>query len=82
MDYAVVTRLLRSDTGQVVIEASGITQYGCRAAGELIASPALLEKALANAPKGWESKNLQIVLRSNIVGMTAGAPEILAAHYW
>ena len=45
VDYAVVTRLLRSDTGQVVVEASGITQYGCRAAGELIASQALFEKA-------------------------------------
>ncbi len=77
-----VTRLLHSETGQVVVEASGITQYGCRAAGELIASHALLEKGLANAPKGWEGKNLQIVLRSKIVGMTAGAPEVLSTYFW
>jgi hypothetical protein len=82
VDYAVVTRLVRSETGQVVVEASGITQYGCRAAGELIASNALFEKALAQAPKGWESKNLQIVLRSKIVGMTAGGPEVLSTYFW
>ncbi|MFL6415612.1 MAG: hypothetical protein ACJ74Y_08080, partial [Bryobacteraceae bacterium] len=82
VDYAVVTRLLHSDTGQVVVEASGITQYGCRAAGELIASNALFEKVLANAPGGWEGKNMQVVLRSKIVGMTAGAPEILSTYFW
>ncbi len=82
VDYAVVTRLLHSETGQVVVEASGITQYGCRAAGELIASNALLEKSLAGAPKGWEGKNLQMVLRSKIVGMTAGAPEVLSTYFW
>jgi hypothetical protein len=82
LDYAVVTRLLHSETGQVVVEASGITQYGCRAAGELIASNALFDKVLAGAPAGWESKNLQIVLRSKIVGMTAGAPEVLSTYFW
>lgn len=82
VDYAVVTRLLHSETGQVVVEASGITQYGCRAAGELIASDSLLQRILRSAPKDWEDKNIQIVLRSRIVGMTAGAPEVLATYFW
>lgn len=82
LDYAVVTRLLHSETGQVVLEASGITQYGCRAAGELIASDGLFEKILARAPKGWEGMNIQVVLRSKIVGMTAGAPEVVSTYFW
>jgi hypothetical protein len=82
VDYAVVTRLIHSETGQVVVEASGITQYGCKAAGELLASDSLLAAALLQLPKDWEQKNLQIVLRSKIVGMTAGPPEILTTYSW
>jgi hypothetical protein len=82
VDYAIITRLLRSDSGEVLVDASGITQYGCKAAGELLTSEAELRAALSKAPANWPDKNLQIVLRSRIVGATSGPPDVEAVYFW
>lgn len=82
VDYAVITRLLRWSSGQTVVDASGITQYGCRAAGELLANEQALGAAMRNAAAGWEDKNVQLVLRSRVVRMTAGPPEVIAVFVW
>jgi hypothetical protein len=82
VDYAIITRLLRSDSGEVLVDASGITQYGCKAAGELLTSEAEFKTALSKAPANWPDKNLQIVLRSKIVGTTSGPPEVEAVYFW
>ncbi|MGI8746240.1 MAG: hypothetical protein ACR2NN_27395 [Bryobacteraceae bacterium] len=82
VDYAVIWRLVRSETGQVIIGASGITQYGCTAAGELISNVAYMEQALRNAPSDWRPKNMQVVLRSKVVGKTPGPPEVVATYFW
>jgi hypothetical protein len=82
VDYAIVTRLLRSDSGEVLVDASGITQYGCKAAGELLTSETELKVALSGAPADWQNKNLQVVLRSKIVGATSGPPEVEALYFW
>ncbi len=82
VDYAVVWRLLRAETGQVVIGASGITQYGCTSAGELISNPVYLQQALRQAPADWARKNVQIVLRSKVVAMSPGPPEVVATYFW
>lgn len=82
VDYSVISRLVHSETGQVIIGASGITQYGCTAAGELISNVAYLEQALREAPSDWRKKNIQIVLRSKVVGKTPGPPEVVATYFW
>jgi hypothetical protein len=82
VDYAIITRLLRSDSGEVLVDASGITQYGCKAAGELLSSEAELKAALSKAPADWPDKNLQVVLRSKIVGTTSGPPQVEAVYFW
>jgi hypothetical protein len=81
-DYAVVSRLVDSGTGQLLIAAAGITQYGTRAAGEFLTSPALLQKALAAAPREWPRKNLQVLLHTTVYRGSPGTPEIVLAHVW
>src|SRR5262249_55600802 len=41
-DYAIVSRVVSAGTGQALISAAGITQYGTRSAGEFLTTPALL----------------------------------------
>jgi len=50
-DYAVVTRLLNSRTGQFVVVVAGIKSYGTQAAGEFVSNPQYLEKTLRSAPR-------------------------------
>jgi hypothetical protein len=81
-DYAIVSRVLRSYSGEAVVTAAGITNMGTHAAAEFLTNPEYLNAALTSAPDGWEQKNLQIVIYCKVIGNTPGPPRILAIHYW
>jgi hypothetical protein len=81
-DYAVVSRVLKSYSGEPVVTAAGTTNMGTRAAAEFLTNPVYLNEALSNAPAGWEAMNLQFVLHCKVIGATPGPPKVIAAHYW
>jgi hypothetical protein len=81
-DYALISRVFQSESGQVLIMAGGITQYGTQAAGDFLSDPRLLRQALTGAPRNWERLNMQAVLGAKVVGATPGPPEVLATHFW
>lgn len=81
-DYAVVTRLVASQTSELLVALAGVTQYGTDAASEFLTSEAALSAALANAPKGWQEKNLQFLLHLDVLGKTPGKPEVVALRVW
>jgi hypothetical protein len=81
-DYAIVSRVVSSDTGQVLIAAAGITQYGTRAAGEFLTTREELEGALRRLPSDWGKRNIQFVLHTQIVRETPGRPAVVASYCW
>ncbi len=81
-DYAIISRLVDSKTGGAVVVAAGLAHFGTQMAGELLTNPAALAEALRGAPSGWESKNLQIVVRGEVVGQAPGPPKAMASHVW
>lgn len=81
-DYAIVSRVFDSKTGELLIVAAGITQYGSRAAGEFLTSPQLLAALAVNAPSDWPKKNLQVLLHTKIVDDTPGPPSIVTTNFW
>lgn len=81
-DYAIVSRLLNSKSGQMIISAAGITQYGSQAAGEFLTNSALIQQALKDAPQNWERMNMQFVLKTKVIGLAPGPPEVIAKHFW
>lgn len=81
-DYAIVTRLLNSATGQFVVIVAGIRSYGTQAAGELVSSPEYLQAALQTAPPGWEGRNMQIVMQTSVTDGLPGPPQVAAIHVW
>ncbi len=82
VDYGILSRVFQSTTGEVLISVAGITQYGTQAAGELLANPVRLSEALRKAPPGWQNKDMQILLQTNIIGRTPAAAKILEMHFW
>jgi hypothetical protein len=80
-DYAIVSRLFESGTGQLLISAAGITQYGTRAAGEFLTSPKLVAQALGKV-SDWPRKNLQVLLHTTVIRGSPGPPEIVAVYAW
>lgn len=81
-DYAIVSRIMRASTEAPTIIAAGITEYGTRAAGEFVTNPEYYAQAVAKLPRGWENKNLQIVLKVPVVNRVSGQPQVLATYVW
>jgi len=81
-DYAVVTRLLNSNTGQFVVVAAGIKSYGTQAAGEFVSNPEYLQSALRTVAPGWEGRNIQFVLQTAVTDGLPSPPEVAAIYVW
>jgi hypothetical protein len=81
-DYAIVARLLNSETGNPVIIVAGVTSFGTRAAGQFLTNAEALKALTATAPKDWANKNLELVLRTVVLKSDPGAATIVAARYW
>jgi hypothetical protein len=81
-DYAIVSRIFNANSGQLLIAAAGVTQYGTRAAGEFLTTPEELEDALRHAPSGWKKRNIQFVIHTQIVRETPGRPTVVASYFW
>jgi hypothetical protein len=81
-DYAVVTRLLNSRTGQFAVFVAGIKSYGTQAAGEFVSNPESLKVALQALPAGWENKNLQFVLQTPVTDGLPSAAQVVAYYVW
>jgi len=81
-DYAIVSRLLDTDSDRPVVLAAGITHFGTMAAGELLSNPKYFSEVVQHLPAGWQKKNLQIVLRVPVEQGTSGHPRVLATQVW
>lgn len=81
-DYMLVCRIRNSIAGGFLIVAAGVKQFGTEAAGRLLTDPVQLSAVLGKLPRGWEDRNLQIVLHAKVIGNTPGQPEVDAWHVW
>ena len=82
-DFAIISRLKNSQTGQYMTIVAGMTGPGTQSAAELVSNPEKLDQVLRGIPAGWESKNLQIIIRVNVPnGITPTTPQVIATYFW
>jgi hypothetical protein len=81
-DYALVSRVYDSTTQRMVVVAAGIGVFGTLAAGEFLTDPQYMDLLAKRAPKGWEKKNVQIVLTTEVINGHSGPPHIVAENFW
>ena len=81
-DYGVVSRLLEPRTGQFTVILAGLGTNGTEAATEFVTNESILEVALGNAPRDWQTKNMQIMLETNVTNSVPGPPHVVAAYHW
>lgn len=81
-DYGIVSRVFDSTTGRVLITAAGIFRFGTQAAGECLADPECIAQAAKLAPGDWSKGNVQIVIKTKVIGEDPGKPTVLAARIW
>jgi hypothetical protein len=81
-DYALVARFRDPTTEGPVMVIAGLGPYGTEASSEFAQSPQYLVQLAAKLPRGWENKNLEFVLKTNVIGSKGGPPILLSAITW
>jgi hypothetical protein len=77
-DYALISRIRNSETGNVLVVVGGLYIYGTQSAGEFLTDPQLMKSIAQAAHLGDANRNLQIVLGTTVTDGTPGPPRILA----
>ncbi len=80
-DYAIVARYLDQDTGKPVVLVAGITGPGTTAASEFITDSDQLSR-IPGAPRTWAQKNIEVVLKIQIIDREPATPKVVAAYFW
>ncbi|HWB31783.1 MAG TPA: hypothetical protein VG714_01290 [Acidobacteriaceae bacterium] len=81
VDYVILSRIFESKTGRMVVLAAGLSHYGTEAAGQVLTNSREMQKLLEGAPKDWATRDLQLVLRVEVFGRTAGTPTLVASDF-
>jgi hypothetical protein len=81
-DYAVVSRVLSSKTDTTVITVAGVGYAGTHAAAEFLTNPQSISALVKTLPRGWEKKNIQIVLHTSVINQIPSAPDVVATYCW
>jgi hypothetical protein len=81
-DYAIVARFVDPNIEQLVVVGAGIGRGGTVAAGEFLVDEQRMEEMLKQVPSGWQRKNIEIVLETQVIGERSGPPRISAIYVW
>jgi len=81
-DLIIISRVSDSVSGRVTVLAGGFSAWGTEAAVSLLTNPDQMQTVLAQAPRKWDARNVQITLECTVVNAQAGIPRFLAAHSW
>ena len=81
-DFALITRVIDPNTDRILVAVGGLWGYGTLAAGEFLSDPKYMEALDREAAAGWQKKNLQIVLSTEVIKGNSGPPRVLASYSW
>lgn len=81
-EYALVTRAIAESTGQWWVGIAGLTGAGTVAAQQMLVDRKAMDALVQKLPKGWENKNLQIVLEIPMVDGSPGAAKVIGSYCW
>ncbi len=81
-DYAVVARIHDPTTGGPVLVIAGLGPNGTEVASEFASDPQYIRQIAEKLPAGWENKNIELVLKLDVIGSKAGPPELVSSTVW
>jgi hypothetical protein len=81
-DYALVARFHDNVTDSWVVALAGLGRNGTEAAAQFVTSPHYMQMLRDRLGADFASKNVEVVLKVNVIDGKTGAPTILASHVW
>jgi hypothetical protein len=76
-DVGLISRIVSSATGQVELVIAGVGRCGTIAASEFVTDPEYFRQFSSRAPRGWENRNVQIVVTTNVINARSGPPHMV-----
>jgi hypothetical protein len=80
--YALVCRLLQSDSGHPLLIVAGISAHDTEAAVSFVSNAKYFDSFARVAPKDWTNKNIELVLHSVVHGDVPMSPQVVASYVW
>ena len=82
-DYAIVAHFRDPDTQQPTLIVAGLGENGTKAASEFITDEAALKNALgASLQKAGAGGNFEVVITTEVINGSSGAPRVIAKELW
>jgi len=81
-DYAIVARYYDPTTEGPVMVIAGVGPYGTEAASAFAVTPQYLEQITRQLPAGWENRNIELVLKTEVIDGKAGPPLLVSSEVW
>jgi hypothetical protein len=81
-DYAIVARYHDPTIEEPVVVIAGIGPFGTEAASAFVVTPLYLDQISRQMPVGWENKNLEMVLKTEVRDGKAGPPVLVSLTVW
>lgn len=81
-DYAIVARFHDAATGGIIVIVAGIGRNGTEAAAQFVTSPHYMEVLRRRVGASLADKNIEAVLKVNVIEGKTGAPSIEEVDVW
>ena len=81
-EYALITRAADQTTGQWWVGIGGVTVLGTLAGQQIMTDPKEIAALIAQLPKDWASRDLQVVIEIKLVKGSPGASRVVATRMW
>lgn len=81
-DYAVLARFRHPTIDGWVVILAGLGRNGTEAAAQFVTSARYLQLLRSRTGSGFAHRNIEVVLKVNVIDGKTGAPSILAVHTW
>jgi len=81
-DFALIARFRDSTTNSWVIALAGVGRNGTEAAAQFVTSPNYMQMLRDKVGSDFSDRNVEAVLKVNVIDGKTGAPLILSVHVW
>jgi hypothetical protein len=81
-DYALVARFRNTTTDSWVVALAGVGRNGTEAAAQFVTSPHYMQMLRDQVGSDFSNRNIEVVLKLNVIDGKTGAPSVLAVHVW
>lgn len=78
--YALVSRLLNSDSGHPILIVAGIGARDTQAAVEFLSNSKYFDLFAKSDPYGWPDRDFEVILHNSVYGDVPGVPAIVSSY--